>query len=318
MDSLQVGQSFMRASRDSVLEADLNSKLSSFENIIPLPGISEAAERRSFVRQLVDSIRRIKYVTLIRDKSNSTSAVDPIIGKFNPIKAAAFHCAQGNYDEASWLVFLITHFGKNKFTEWQLVQDVYGTLGTGIWAWQQVCLSPDALGQWIDQNASLLKSRRSNFGNHRKYQSLNFKHTGKTIISYVDWIGQQHAHAIKFSQLEQSQVNPQKRFRTFYNSMQAVHGFGRTARFDYLAMMGKLQLIDIEPDSVYMKEATGPYAGGQLLFTGSTKGNISREDLDQILSDLNDHLCIAFGMQVLEDALCNWQKNPKQYIYFRG
>ena len=79
-------------------------------------------------------------------------------------------------------------------------------------------------------------------------------------------------------------------------------------------MVGKLKLIDIEPDSVYMEGATGPYDGGKLLFGG----NPSRNQLDSWLAELESHLEINFGMQVLEDAICNWNKSPGIYKYFGG
>lgn len=308
----------MRTSRDTLLEASLVAQLVAFQNIIPLPGIAAQAEQDCFAKQLVDSIRRIQYVRIIRNKINTPSCINPNLTGFNPIKAAAFHCANGNPEEASWLVFLLTHFGKNKTSGWQLIKDVYGTTGASIFDWQQACQAPQALGIWIDNNEGQLKANGGNFGNHRKYQSLDVNHTGRTISSYIEWIGPANSHLVKFLQLEPDQNDPQIRFSAFYNSMSQVYGFGRTAVFDYLTMMGKLQLIDLEPDSVYMTGATGPFTGGQLLFTGSTVATITRPQLDQMLSTLNQHLGIPFGMQVLEDAICNWQKSPNRYIYFSG
>lgn len=40
--------------------------------------------------------------------------------------------------------------------------------------------------------------------------------------------------------------------------------------------------------------------------------------LDGILVQLDGHLKLRFGMQVLEDALCNWQKSPSKFVPFRG
>jgi hypothetical protein len=83
-------------------------------------------------------------------------------------------------------------------------------------------------------------------------------------------------------------------------------------------MMGKLGLIDVEPNSVYMNGATGPFAGAQLLFTGQLAGPLSRHELEHNLDLLDGHLNLPFGMQILEDALCNWQKSPAAYVYFSG
>ena len=92
--------------------------------------------------------------------------------------------------------------------------------------------------------------------------------------------------------------------------------FGRMAKFDYLTMIGKLELAHIEPGSTYLEGATGPFAGGRLLFGGSTTARLSREDLDSRSVELGDALGI--GMQVVEDAVCNWQKSPRKFVPFRG
>jgi hypothetical protein len=81
-------------------------------------------------------------------------------------------------------------------------------------------------------------------------------------------------------------------------------------------MIGKLGLAEIVPGSTYMQGATGPVDGARLLFGGSKKADISRKSLNQRLVDLDSHLNV--GMQVLEDALCNWQKSPSQFKRFRG
>ena len=100
--------------------------------------------------------------------------------------------------------------------------------------------------------------------------------------------------------------------------MNAVISFGRTARFDYLTMVGKLSLENIEPDSTYMSGATGPKSGARLLFGGSVAAQITEGELVEYLNELEAHLGLYFGMQVLEDALCNWQKSPAEFIHFTG
>lgn len=95
-----------------------------------------------------------------------------------------------------------------------------------------------------------------------------------------------------------------------------VFRFGRTAKFDYLTMLAKIGLVKIEADSAYMGAATGPVDGARLLFTGASTTDISRNDLDKWLLDLDLHLQV--GMQVLEDSLCNWQKSPSEFKAFRG
>jgi hypothetical protein len=77
-------------------------------------------------------------------------------------------------------------------------------------------------------------------------------------------------------------------------------------------MIGKLGFAAVEPPSTYMKGSTGPVHGAQLLFGVDE----SPTTLDGWSVDLNDRLNV--GMQVLEDALCNWQKSPNKFVAFRG
>lgn len=99
-------------------------------------------------------------------------------------------------------------------------------------------------------------------------------------------------------------------FKYLYDSIDAVASFGRTGRFDYLTMVGKLGLTAVEPGSTYMQGATGPLNGARLLFGGNPQAAFGAATLDQWLVELDAELDLYFGMQVLEDALCNWQKNP--------
>ena len=40
--------------------------------------------------------------------------------------------------------------------------------------------------------------------------------------------------------------------------------------------------------------------------------------IDQWLVELEAALGLHMGMQILEDALCNWQKSPDVLVRFRG
>ena len=104
-------------------------------------------------------------------------------------------------------------------------------------------------------------------------------------------------------------------FDDLYRSMRVVTRFGRTARFDYLTMVGKLGLAPIAPGSAYLQGSTGPVEGARLLFGNSRGAVLSATELDGWLVDLDTRLHV--GMQVLEDALCNWQKSPGKFKPFR-
>jgi hypothetical protein len=302
----------------SKLAVDINDKITKYELIRPLPGISSIVARDCFIRQVIDSIKRIKYVTVIRDKVISPICADATNDAFDPLKAASWHKKQGYIDEACWLVLLSIHFGKNLKSKWRLVQNIYGGLGNAVyWDWEKVKTSPGDFLQWLDSNQNGLKAIGS-FGNHRKYQSLDaFKPsgTGATITSYVDWVETNNGHQNMINTaITKMGENPRQLFQYLYNSMNNVIGFGRTAKFDFLTMLGKLELAPIEPGSTYMTGATGPLTGSRLLFGINENPTV----LNSWLIELEAYLELYFGMQVLEDAICNWQKSPTQYRYFGG
>ena len=211
---------------DQSRASELGEKLDDFHaSKRPLPGIQNDAYRSSLLEQLIESIRRIRYVTILCQTNLSDGYADPSREMFEPLKAAIIHKRNGNIDEAFWLVFLLTHFGKKKGAGWSLVRSVYGGLGSpAFWSWQRTSADPDAFRHWLDQNQGALRSY-SGFGNHRKYQSLDAwrpNGTGAAFKSYVGWIGSASDHAAFFLQASQAAgAKPQGVFEHLYASMDA-------------------------------------------------------------------------------------------------
>ena len=302
---------------------ELDAALVRFDSQVrPLPGIKDAKVRSVLVEQIIDSLRRVAYAHFIRDEKFDAGREDPSKSIFDPLRAAVSRMRKGQYDEAFWLVFLFVHFGKHPKDGWRLVRDIYGSLGGEPWTWARVSANPQAFQTWLATNGNTLKhdgiSRR--FGNHRKYESLTSSSpsgTGAVVQSYVNWVSppRNHQQLIKDAHKVVGQ-NPRDVFDYLYKTMNSVRRFGRLAKFDYLTMLGKLGLAPIEPGSAYLGEATGPRRGADLLFRGSLKANVPAKDLDTWLNELDEELGV--GMQVLEDAICNWQKNPRRFIHFRG
>jgi hypothetical protein len=305
--------------REQAKAIELERELASLQRRLPMPGIEDPRARTALVEQLVESLRRVRYVSVVASRPISQLRADPASELFDPVLAAILQQDGGDYDEACWLVFLSVHFGKNRRAGWRLARTVYGGLGTaGRWTWQRVAADPQAFRSWLAANQSVLRdSQRSGaFGNHRKYQSLDAHKpvgTGSAIESYVGWIGPERGHQRFFGNaLHETSGDPKAAFDLLYRSMKAVASFGRTARFDYLTMLAKVRLVPIEPGSVYLDGATGPLAGARLLL-GPAR---SRRECEEDLAVLGARLGV--GMHVLEDALCNWQKSPLVFKPFRG
>jgi hypothetical protein len=303
--------------KDFDLAKELKEKLIDFSATRrPLPGLDAPQAIDVFVEQMIESVHRVKYIHTLLTRDISFKRCDPHDPLFDPERAAIFHYRQGNHDEACWLVFLTVFFGKNLRGGWRYLSDTYGRLGEGgLWSWDEVSNNPIEFGNWIVKNQEILlkKNPPGGFGNHRKY--VSFKQAPRAIKTYLSWVGE--SHTALFQQLSAEHDNDsRKTFQAMYRSLNHVYTFGRTGKFDYLTMLGKMQLAPIEPGSAYMTGATGPIEGARLLFSGGTGMHLTPAKLDKWLLELDEEL--AVGMQVIEDSLCNWQKNPQDFVAFRG
>lgn len=296
---------------------ELEAQLMEFhKEKMPLTGIVPVENILAFVDQLIDSLQRVEYVHKVRARPISPLRVDPQSHMFDPIKASMLKAANGQREEAFWLVFLATHCGRNLHTEWLLARELYGAHEDIPWTWARVASDPKAYGEWLEHNRANFKGK---FGNHRKYESLKqgARGTGVVVRTYVEWVKANGSHdKMIASALAQAKGNPRQAFALLYDAMGAVMSFGRTGRFDYLTMLAKVGLAAIDANSTYMNEATGPKKGARLLFDGQIDSNTGARTLEARVAILEKHLGV--GMQVMEDAMCNWQKSPGKYLPFRG
>jgi hypothetical protein len=292
-------------------------------NGIALPGIQKPAAQDVFLEQLVDSIRRVKYVSTIAlpRRSVHPSRVNGTSPMFDPLKAAIYFLRQGQVDEACWLVFLFVHFGRHPKAGWRYVREVYGALGVGNgWTWARVSAGPEAFRDWLrDNEATLQRGQERGFGNHRKYVSMSADKsagTGAAVVSYLQWVLYAGNHQALFQGAVAAVGSvPERAFDRLYQSMR-VKSFGRMAKFDYLTMIGKLGIANIKPGSAYIPNSTGPKAGARAMFQVAGLPRLSNAQLEQKMDHMARELNV--GMQEMEDAICNWQKSPTKYKYFGG
>lgn len=282
-----------------------------------LPGIRSAQSREALREQLLESIHRVRYVEVIRSRQISERRADPNDELFDPLKAAILHQRGGNLEEAFWSVFLFVHFGKHATGGWRYAREIYGRLGDGtLWDWGSTSQDPAGFRNWLNAHQTHLRRPGGGFGNHRKRESLDgmsANGTGAVVESYVGWVGPRRSHVQMFDEaVARAGGDSRAAFDALYGSMNAVVRFGRLARFDYLTMVGKLGLAPISPGSPYLAGSSGPLRGARLLFDRDGPAPI----FDVWLVELDQQLGV--GMQVLEDAICNWQKSPDQFVRFRG
>ena len=310
--------------KDRAVIANVDRRLKVYaRQVRALQGIESKDARVAFLEQVAESLHRVAYARTVAGRSVHPARMDPSSPMFDPVKGAILCQRQGEIDEAFWLVFVFVHFGKHLRDGYRLARDIYGRLGEGPpWTWARVSRDSKAFRAWLHSKQDALKNDgvRRRFGNHRKYESLDARSTtgtGEAVETYVTWVRPFGTHGRLVADA-QARVgsDPKLVFNALYRSMAAVTRFGRTARFDYLAMVGKLGLAAIEPDSAYISGSSGPVSGARLFYAGDDKAQIPAADLDRWLIELDEYLGV--GMQALEDALCNWQKSPNAFKAFRG
>lgn len=285
-----------------------------------LAGLSTAARKSTWLDQLISSLRRIEYMRKLTTTQIAPSRENPHDPLFDPIRAAARLGKLGSRDGAVWMAFVATHFGKHVTDGWKLAANVLGSFGAGpIWdvgAYGNGQADFDAmLG---NNQAALANTNQSGrFSNHRQYQSKKPQIISSVFSTFYDWQFKEGGFAQLIHKTHQRVgQNPTEVFDELYRSLNAVYGFGRLGKFDFLTMLGKLDLAPIEAGSAYIVGATGPLSGAKLLFYNSTTHATTASQLSPRVDALDDYL--QTGKQVIEDSLCNWQKSPDVYVYFRG
>lgn len=290
-------------------------ELNSAKVPLGLKGLPNVANIEALALQFVASLRREDYYRRVQAKPISADRANPNNPLFDAERAVAFHMQQGNIDEAGWLIFLMTHFARRPDSGWLRLQDVYGRLGAGIWDWPTVTANPPAFYQWISHN---WKNIRGAFGNHRKYESLRptaSRPMSRAVADYIDWIGPAGHKVFFANNVHLTGNNPHTIFDHLYSGLKII-SFGRLAKFDYLSLIGRYGLAPIAAGSAYLDGATGPSRGARLLFDGDPTSATNNQALQSKLNALDNRLKV--GMEVMEDALCNWQKSPHVFIHYKG
>lgn len=309
--------------RDIIHEIENNIASFHHKNA-PALGVQTPARRETLAQQIVDSLRRTDFVRTISHMPVSAQRCDPGNGLFDPLKASIHYRNNGLFDEAHWIAFLGTHFGKHESQGWKLAAKVYGGLqDQPFWTWARASQDPDGITNWLYANRGYFLDQKNNlkFSNHRKYEALNTQsryHTGEVAASYIRWVLNYGDHRTLINNIQANVgQNPHEVFDGIYSEMtKNVLRFGRLGAFDHVCMIGKLDLAPVEPGSAYIGPATGPRRGANLLLLDDVNAKTPARDLDSALADFGQHMGI--GMQEVEDSLCNWQKSPDVYKFFKG
>ena len=309
----------MQAHQKQALTKSIEQGLTRYSNSTRiLTGLRSPIETNILARQLVDTVRRVEYAHKIASRQWSIAVTTPYSGCFDPLKAATHHRNNGALDEACWCIFLSTHCGRHVKDGWLLSEQIYGGLSSQpVWTWSNISNSVQNFENWFRGNVNQISGK---FGNHRKFESFNKLNTIETIETYITWVQNAGSHsALLANATQQPRVTPQSAFSELYSNMSHVSRFGRIGKFDYLTMLAKLGLANLEPGKAYLSGSTGPIKGTRLLITGSETGSLTAAEGEQVISQLKNFLPItSMYMQVMEDGICNWQKYPRHYVHFGG
>jgi len=303
--------------KNNELYRDIETRLLQYKRSVSLPGIIKPEVESNFIRQFIDSYKRIKFIEILKSKQIDSRRKDPNSNLYDPIQSAIIHFQENNVNEAVWNILLYVHFGKTTKKGYGLLKSVYGNLGDSkIWSLENFKNDISGFKNWLDNNQKEIKEL-GGFGNHRKYQSIraNAKSTTyQTLESFLTLIDNDFEEYISSIPVE-IKSNKYKFFDYLYKHFNGIVGFARLAIFDFLCMIGKVGILDIEPEHPYLGNS-GPVTGAKLLF-GDHK---NLKELNTALKDLGDSnfADYPFRMQILEDSICNWQKNPGNYKLFNG
>ena len=254
--------------------------------------------------QIIESMGRVEYFQILANRDISPNRLDPLNDIFDPVRAI-LDLRGRDYDEACWLTFLLVYTAENYQSDWNFLRQLYLGVDETL-TWEVAKNNVHIFSRLSDQ--LITSQSKPKFGNHAKYKSL--KHIPMVFESYINLINTYNGHTNFFR--KNTFVDKKQYFEWLFTVVETnIYSFGRLTTFDYLSMLSKTGLANIEPNSCHIVGSTGPKDGAQLLF-----GVYPDLQLDNYAMGLADH--IGIGYQEMEDALCNWQKSPQIFYSYSG
>lgn len=270
------------------------------QDIQKLPILASTVELSVLAHQLVDSLNRKQYFALLQQRDIHIDRISPYCDLFDPIRAV-IALKERHFDEACWLTFLLVHTGNTASQQWQLVRDLYGNWNKQPQlTWHEVNKNLSPVSLWIKQAHQ--QPYKPKFGSHRKYETI--AQLEDVIYSYIQWVKRSGGHKALF--LDPA-FDPKIRYQQIYAKMNVLR-FGRLAKYDYLGLLSRTGVANLQADQCYLVGASGPLKGAKRMF-----GLYEDEALNTMASKFADEFDLDY--QVFEEALCNWQKSPMHYKY---
>lgn len=224
-------------------------------------------------------------------------------GDLDIVRLARIARDRGDRDEAIWRAFLAAHFGRASASPGEELSAGHLLCAfeqEPYWTWSAVTSRDSELETWLKAHEVQLRTLK--FGNHRKHESKKPDVLYGVLSSFVDFgqaLGGSPLSALTFD----AQLTPAERFGVAYVELtSSLRRFGRLGVFDFLVLLRDLDLVELEPDGCYLEGSTGPLQGARRLWGHSRRVR----ELERLAMELS--ACAGVGPEIVEDALCNWNK----------
>lgn len=290
-----------------VRRGDIREKLESFWQDSPhLPCIYHSKRIEQFSSLVADiansfiSISETGRGTSAWEKESSGNAC------FDPIAMAFTYNLRGDIDEACWLLFLLSYFGRHPRHEWRLLEKIYFGFGKRAqWTWEYASSDPSAFASWLMEYQYDLY-RSGNLGNAHKFVSFDNHKAMKTadhIIGYISWVKSAKGHRQLLSDAVSSVDGlPSLIFNMLYTAINSQLRFKKAITFEYLSLLGIIGMINIEPGRPYLSDHLFSKLGANWLFDATAGSKLRTSELETIVTKLAQHMELPFCIPVLRQA----------------
>ena len=258
-------------------------------------------------KQTFDSIRRIEifntYKTkadiAVRTKSNYFITSNPFI---------LSQREDLSYENRIWIIYLAVYFGKSKKSGWALFNKATFYSNKSLIDFDYVKNNKQ---DYFDYLKAINFFDGKTFSNHRKFVKKSLE-GDRGLIRSMDFLIDNIDSFIEVNKLT---------FDDCYKKGLRIPNFNRLGSFDFTSNLVKCGLDIEEPKKMYLRNSSGPLAGLKLILklSGSDYNNESAMIFGEKIESWFLHNTNIFMVcQVLEDSICNWQKQPVNYSYFSG
>jgi hypothetical protein len=258
-------------------------------------------------KQTFDSIRRIQiYGTYKIRASQAVLDRKSFIHTSNPFVLA--QRSDLNLQNRAWIIYLATYFGKSDKSKWTLFNRATFDQKKSIILFDEIVLDLDKYFKYL---SGFDFFDNANYSNHRKFTPKNLK-KDNGVFKSMEYFA---------NNINQYSTSKEMEFHEVYLLSQKIPNFGRLAGFDFTSSLVKCGFNIKEPKSMYADHSTGPLKGLELLLklTNNDASKISQKKLSPNLVEwFSKNSNIFMIGQVLEDAICNWQKDNRKYIRYIG